>query len=520
MPHKKPFPAQPQRPAAQLPKHDPVTRLAGTNFPAVGMTLNSYKHSPFSVAEAPLHTEAQVRKSSKFRNFLRGFTIKRVSLTLALLVLLVGGWVGGKFVYNTHKVFGGNILGVLSTTKLKGEDVGRVNILLAGNSADDVGHSGGDLTDSIMLLSLDTKNHKAYMMSIPRDLWVNVGDSGYSKINYAYVAGKKNNFNQSGFPQGGMGMLESIVEANFGVNINYYALVNYAALRDAVNAVGGIDFTVASTDKRGIYDPNIDYVTHKPLVKLTNGVHHIDGEQALDIARARGDSAYSYGFPRSDFDRTENQRKLLVALEQKAITAGVLASPTKLSSLSDAVGSNVKSDITISEVRRLYDLIKEMKGSDITSVGLNSANGKNLLDSYTSPDGQSALVPAAGLDDYSDIQKYLKQITSSDLLVREGSQMVVLNGTNTSGLASQVRTKLTSKNISVLATGDATDTAVTQIVDETGGKKPATVAYLKKLYPKAVVTATSPYTKAYNADIILVLGTDAVPKTTSTTSTQ
>lgn len=518
MPHKKPFPAQPKRPAAAAPKHDPQTRAAGSNFPAVGMTLNSYKHSPFSATQGEIKTVAKVRKTGKWQTFKRGFTIKRVALTLALLVLLTVGWVGGKFVYNTHRVFGGNILGVLTTTKLKGEEKGRVNILLAGNSADDAGHNGAQLTDSIMLLSIDTKNHKAYMMSIPRDLWVNIGDDGYNKINYAYVSGQKNKFNESGFPTGGMGLLESIVEQNFGVDINYYALINYQALKNAVDAVGGVDFTVQSTDPRGIYDPNIDWTTHKPLVKLTNGTHHIDGEQALDISRARGDSAYSYGFPRSDFDRTENQRKLLVALESKAITAGVLASPTRLSSLSDALGNNVKSDITISEVRRMYDLIKDMKGGDIASVGLNSANGKNLLQSYTSPDGQSALTPAAGFDDYSDIKAYLKQITSSNLLVREAAQLVVLNGTNTVGLASQVRTKLQSKDLTVLATGDGNDQAVTLIVDDSGGKKPATIAYLKKLYPKATVTTTSPYTKAYNADIILVLGTDAIPKTTSSTS--
>jgi LCP family protein required for cell wall assembly len=520
MPHKKPFPAQPPRPSRAQPKHDPVTRAGSTNFPAVGMTMSSYKHSPFSTAEIQPKQIAKVRKPGKLRAFLHGFTVKRVALTLALVVLVIGVWVGGKFVYNTHRVFGGNILGVLTTAKLKGEDRGQVNILLAGNSSDDVGHDGGQLTDSIMLLSIDTRNHKAYMMSIPRDLWVNIGNDGYNKINFAYVSGLNHKFSQSGFPDGGMGQLESIVEQSFGVNIDYYALINYQALKNAVDAVGGIDFNVQSSDKRGLYDPNIDYVTHKPLVKLTNGIHHIDGEQALDISRARGDSAYSYGFPRSDFDRTENQRKLLVAREAKAITAGVLASPTRLSSLSDALGNNVKSDITISEVRRMYDLIKDMKSGDIASVGLNSANGKNLLASYQSPDGQSALVPAAGFDDYSDIKAYIKQITSSDLLVREASQLVILNGTNTVGLASQVKTKLQAKNITVLLTGDGNDQAITQIVDDSGGKKPATIAYLKKLYPKATVVTTSPYTQTYNADIILVLGTDAVPKTTTPSTSQ
>ena len=101
---------------------------------------------------------------------------------------------------------------------------------------------------------------------------------------------------ENGYPSGGMGQLEQVVEENFGIAINYYALIDYSAFRDAVNAVGGIDVTIASSDPRGLYDPNIDYTTHGPLVKLTNGVHHLNGQQALDLVCARGDSANSYGF--------------------------------------------------------------------------------------------------------------------------------------------------------------------------------------------------------------------------------
>jgi LCP family protein required for cell wall assembly len=523
MPNKKPFPAQPAKPVAQRPGHNAATLQQSPHFPAVGMTLSSYKHSPFASGQAP--ESRTLPKSAPPNRLKRAFskiTIKRTAITLSLLVLISVGWIGGKFVYNTHKVFGGNILSVLSTTKLKGEDHGRVNILLAGNSSDDAGHSGAELTDSIMLLSIDTKNHSIFMMSIPRDLWVNIGDYGYSKINYAYVYGNKTKFSSDGFPNGGMGQLESVLEENLSIDINYYALVNYQALKDAVDAVGGVDFTVASSDKRGLFDPNIDYSVkggRAPLVKLTNGLHHLNGQQALNLSRARGDSAYSYGFPRSDFDRTENQRKLLVSLKAKVVTAGTLASPTKLSSLSDVLGHNVKSDLKINEVRRMYDIVKDVGGSNITSVGLNSANGKNLLTSYTSPDGQSALTPAAGINDYTNIQDYIKQITSNNPVVREGAQTVLLNGTNTVGFATAQKSALEAKELQVVAIGDATDTAVTTIIDDSAGKYPGTIAFLKKQYPKAVVTTTSTYTKQYNADIIVVLGTDALPKKATTSQT-
>src|SRR5258708_30037544 len=108
-----------------------------------------------------------------------------------------------------------------------------------------------------------------------------------------------------------MGLLAEVIQQNLGIKTNYYALINYNALKDGVNAVGGIGVNIQSSDPRGLYDPSIDWSTHGPLVKLKNGVQHLNGEQALDLARARGDAYGSYGFARSDFDRTQNQRMMM-----------------------------------------------------------------------------------------------------------------------------------------------------------------------------------------------------------------
>ena len=485
------------------------------SFPGVGVTFQSYNHE----STRPVKPRVAA-KPSRWKRFFRVFTLRRSVVVVALLVLVIGGWLGGKFVYNAHKLFGGNIFNVLSTTKLSGEDSGRVNILLAGNSADDVGHDGADLTDSILVLSINTKDHNAFMLSIPRDLWVDVPDEGYSKINYAYVAGQTDKFSENGYPDGGMGLLEETIQQKLGLTINYYALIDYNAFKQAVDAVGGIDLNIQSTDKRGLYDPSIDYVTHGPLVKLTNGTHHLDGEAALDLARARGDNYRAYGFPQSDFDRTNHQRQMLVALKTKAVSAGVITNPSKLSSLSDAIGNNVKTDFNLSEVHRLYDLTKDINANSIASIGLNNANGKDLLANYTAADGEAALIPADGIDDYSDIQAFLKQITSSDPVVREGASLVVLNGAGTQGLASSVKASLTAKNYSVDAVGDALATQpTTTIIDTSGGKYPLTLQQLHKLYPKATVTTTNPYAAVYKTDIILVLGQDAIPATTGTAAT-
>jgi hypothetical protein len=118
--------------------------------------------------------------------------VLRLSLIVISLVVAVGGWLGWSVLGNLNKVFHGNIISdaqaLFSNTALKGENQGRVNILLAGDSTDDPGHAGAVLTDSILLLSINTKSHSVFLLSIPRDLWVNVpGVSSYQKINAAYA---------------------------------------------------------------------------------------------------------------------------------------------------------------------------------------------------------------------------------------------------------------------------------------------------------------------------------------------
>jgi polyisoprenyl-teichoic acid--peptidoglycan teichoic acid transferase len=514
-PRRIPVSSEPRK--AARPMQDVATKnKQADNFPSVGMTLRSYQYDPKDRNNR--RGQPVTVKRSRLKALKDKITLKRTVIVVALLVLIVGGYVGGKFAYNAHKLFGGNILNVLKTTELKGEKEGRVNILLAGNSADDPGHDGADLTDSIMIISIDTKSNKALLLSIPRDLWVDV-DDGYQKINAAYVVGEADGFRATGYPDGGMGNLEQVVGDIVGMPIHYYALVNYRALKQAVDAVGGVDITIKSEDKRGIYDPSIDYYTNGPLVKLSNGTHHLNGQQALGLARARGDNYRAYGFAGSDFQRTEHQRQLLVALKSKAVSAGVLSNPARMSSLADAIGNNVKTDLKLDEVRRLYDISKLINGSAIQSLSLNDANGKNLLSSYATPYGQSALIPAAGIGDYSDIQAHIKRQTSSNPVVQESAKIVILNGTDVSGLASKVKNRLTRQDFIIDDIGDAgiATQSKTAIINTSGETKPATKAALVKVFGNNVTTQ-NPYANMYDADFIIVVGTDQ--NTSNTKATQ
>jgi LCP family protein required for cell wall assembly len=497
----KPISSEPPHPSDQS-----VALEEASPFPGIGMTIASYNQDVFTAMKS-----AKPEKVSFWRRLWSKRSLKRVALVLIICLLLVGGWLGFKFIYNSTKIFGGSVLDVFNSTKLKGEKNGRVNILLAGNSADDLGHDGAELTDSIMIVSIDTRKNEAFMMSVPRDLWVDIPGHGHHKINEAYVDGERDKFSESGYAQGGMGLLQKVIAKNFDIPLHYYALINYNAFRDTVNAVGGVDVVIDSSDRRGLYDSNFLAREGGPL-KLSNGPHHLDGDLALKLARARGDGARTYGFPASDHDRTKHQRQLLLALKEKAFSTGVLVNPVRLSSLMDALGNNVKTDLKLSEVKRLVEIGQKVSDSKIASIGLNDANGKNLLKSYRSSSGQAALIPAAGMDDFSEIRNYLRQLMSSDPIAREGASVTVLNGTEVHGLAAKASRLLTSKNIMMDDLADAPNRPETLIINNSGGSKPATLGLLKKTFgSNSEVTNNSPaFADRYDSDFVVVLGADQI----------
>ena len=460
-------------------------------------------------------------KTDKPKRSWRRITKKGALVVLALFVLS-GGWLGWKVYRNTAKVFGNNnplhVLSAFKPVPLKGQDTGHVNILLAGNSSGEAGHGGENLTDSIMLVSINTKEHTAFMLSIPRDLWVDVPGMGYGKIN---TTGAASAFSESGYPKGGMGALEKTLSEDLGVPINYYALVNYSAFRDAVNSVGGIDVNIQSEDQRGLYDPSFRANEGGPL-KLPNGVNHLNGQVALNLARARGDPYNgvrgAYGFPNSDFDRTEHQRQMMLALKDKIISAKTLSNPVKIGELMDSIGNNVQTDFQLNELASLYYLMKDVKSSNIQSLSLNDADGKNLLANYTAAGGQSALIPAAGVDDYSDIQKFINKTLNANKVSKEGANVVVLNGGEIVGLAKREGDLMAKKGMNITQVGDAPASATTTtVIDNSGAKKPETKKALKALFGDHF-SSDAALAQQYNADFVVILGANQ-PDITDSSST-
>jgi len=472
----------------------------------VGMTIpTNYRTSNRSIAKS-------TKKNKKPRSKKKKMAIW-TSIILILLIVGFGGYVLVNGLNAIDKVFHGNVFSDLTapfeSDILKGENNGRVNILLAGWQGQ--GSDEGPLTDSIMVVSIDTRNDTAFVLSIPRDLWVYVpGLHSYQKIN---AAADDVHFRKAGYPNGGMGELEFIVNKQLGIPIDYEVLVDYTAFKDAVNAVGGITVDIKSPNPLGLYDP----YAH---LKLPNGVVNLNAQQALDLALARGDGPGSYGFPLADFDRTEHQRQILLAVFQKATQLNFLDNPQNITNLFNSFGNNVNTDLSFKDILALAKIANKMNLNQIESFAFSYAKTDNhphpiLTNYYSRSTGEDAIIPVSGIGNYSALTKYYDQLTSSNPLVQESAPIVILNGTNQPGLAGKVRTILQQKGYHVAYIADAKQQySSSLIINQSGGGEPKTQTALQNLFKGVSMTSTVGYSgessqaNGYLSSFVIVLGSN------------
>ncbi len=489
----------------------------------------SLPNSSYSLSSNSLIQES-INKDKKSKLVKKKWSRKRKTLTtlLTIVVIFLGltGWFGSKIISSLDKVFHGNIFtdaqALFGQSNLK-ESNGRVNILVAGDSTDQPNHPGAILTDSIMVLSYNPSNHTGFMLSIPRDLWVYIpGLHSYQKINASVDV---TNFKAAGYPNGGVGQLEQIIQTDLGIPIDYYAIVNYAAVKDSVNAVGGVTINIHSPDPRGIYDA----YTH---LNLPNGQDHLNGQQALDLSRARGDTAagdVSYGIPNSDFTRTMYQREIVGAILKKAMTVGVLSNPIKITSLFNAFSNNVTTDL---KIQSILSLVKDVRSMNISKIGShtysNSLSGdpSPLLIDYTDPSsGQEALIPSEGIGNYGGLKAYFQSLSSNNPLTKENASVEILNGTNVSGLAKKAQQSLQAKGVSNVSIGNAvySNYTTSMVVNNVGAKDSATSTLLQQMFPGSEVshsngTVESKEATKYNDNFVVILGQNYVTNLGSSTN--
>ncbi|MGB3024090.1 MAG: LCP family protein [Candidatus Saccharimonadales bacterium] len=462
--------------------------------------------------------EAEENQPKKPRRRINKKAVKRTLVILAIVLLSIGGYFAYKVIFASNSIFQGNIFDVFSGRALQKDAMGRSNILLFGTSEDDPGHDGSELTDSMMVISLDQAKKNAVMFSIPRDLWVEYGQAclaGYQgKINALYECAKQGSSDATGANK-----LKEVVGSVFGMDIQYYAKVNYAALKDAVNAVGGITVTIDSDNPDGIMDPNFDWqcgatraqrVAKCPpnghMVDYANGPVQLDGDHALALARARDATGRGYGLDGGNFSREQYQQKIIVALKDKAVSAGTLANPVAVSGLIDSFGNNITTNFATGEIKTLVELTNNTKSDSIRSISLVKED-KPLV-TTGSYSGQSIVRPVAGLTNYSQIQSFIQSQLSGETGTTEEATIEVLNATDLSGVASKKQTELASKGVIVTSIGDAPTTREYALkwFDQTGGSKPQTAKKLSDVLGQGSSGSTLPTGVRSTADFVIIIG--------------
>ncbi len=436
---------------------------------------------------------------------------KRIIKSVALIFLafvLVGGFMFGNAFLKARKIFGGGggapaLNANVDPTKLKGEGDGRVNVLMLGKGG--AGHDGADLTDTILILSIDPIQKNASMLSIPRDLWVK-SDGGQSKINAVYanakykvLNGKKTSDINERAEQAGLAAIESKIEEVAGIPIHYNVMIDFAAFEKAINTVGGIDINV---DKNGVvYERLYDTTRGKPYVlDVKQGPNHFDGQRALFYARSRHTSA------RGDFDRSERQRAVIIALKNKVMSAGTYSNPVKINQLVNEFGSHVRSNFSTGEVLRVYDI---MKGIDSTKIGsLDLVTPPNVLIKSGNINGLSTQQPAAGLFDYSQINSFVRNTLKDGYINNENASIAVFNGSTIVGLAARRADDLKSYgyNITTVANAPTKNYSQTMLVDLTGGKKKYTQHYLEQRLKVTTTTKLPDGINPNGAEFVIILG--------------
>ena len=334
------------------------------------------------------------RKVKKEKTSIPLWTKILIVVLSSIIVLMVAAAIFGYMLLShTANVFKGNPMDILIGTELAKDENNLTNVLIFGTSEDAEGHGGGLLTDSILVASIDQEKKTSKIFSIPRDLWVN------ATYMCALDEYKNNKDRASRY------FAKKVSEIT-GLNLQYYISLDWNALKTVVDELGGIDVDVYADDESGIHDS----CQHLDLAKGMN--YGLNGSTALKLARARNagcDEGGDFGLSRSNFDREINQQRIFSAIKNKAFSIGILTKPTKVIRLIDSLGDNVKTNITMAEVRTLIDIATHLE-EEVESVSTvdQFGVGRIGIQSVVLPRGASTYNESS-MFSYGDFQRYLRK---------------------------------------------------------------------------------------------------------------
>ncbi len=371
----------------------------------------------------------------------------------------------------------------------------RVTVLVMGVDLRDLEtNEGPPRTDTMMLLTIDPATGTAGMLSIPRDMWVAIPGYDYGKINTAYQLGEIFDL-----PGGGPGLAMASVEQLLGIEIDYYAQVDFHAFEKLIDEIGGVKLNIPEEIK-------VDPRGGKPIRKLQPGIQTLPGDIALAYARSRNT-------PGGDFDRADRQQQVILAIRDRILTFDLL--PTLIArapAIYQDIADGIRTNLTLDQMIRIGLLAGQIAPENIHRAVI----GADAVIFDMSPEGQEILKPIP--DQIRLVRDEIFASTSSgspvvvnksleELIAEEAAKLSVLNGTTVPGLAATTSGMLTDEGFLVTLTDNADQLyAMTTIIDYSG--KPYTLQFLIELLninPSHIFHSYDPDSKV---DIQIILGDD------------
>ncbi len=456
---------------------------------------------------------------------------------LLFFVIILGGvgvFYGSTILNKTNQIFTNktNIfkrvgqLIVSDDKPLKGEEeTGKVSVLLLGIGGQ--GHEGPNLTDTMIVATIDIKTKEVLFTSIPRDFLVQIPGRGYNKINAVYAYAELDNAGRGG--DAAIAAAEKVT----GLKIPYFAVVDFKGFVKAVDRVGGLDITIDRTFTDSSY-PNYNY-GYLPPQTFTKGNEHMNGERALIFARSRkGNNGEG-----SDFARSERQKKIMVAMRDKLLQLNITDLGTINNLLSDFT-ENFRTNFEPYELKRLANIAKDINGDNTYSVSLEPDNVlicDGMVDMATgrpapppvpkteiiiNEDGEEEEViveeapaitriyvvqPCSGVT-LSQITNHLMMVMSVASLQKEAATIEVINTTGKSTATQRWRDLSSSAaGVTIKFSNSKTPVDRSILYDNSSGKMPKTLDYLNMNF--GLGKSDLPYTQS-TADFVIILGNDSL----------
>ena len=379
----------------------------------------------------------------------------------------------------------------------------RITILIIGLDARDLeAKTEASRSDTMLLLTLDPISKTAGMLSVPRDMWVNIPPpvNKYAKINTAYYLG-----DLLKLPGGGPAMAVKTVQSFLGVPIQYYAQIDFQAFEKFIDTIGGINVTVSQEMDIDPLGKTKDGKSN--TIHLVPGRVHLDGPAALGFARNRHD------LTGGDFDRASNQQEVIMGIREKILRVNMLPTlVSKAAQIYQDLSNGIHTNLTLDQVIKLA-----MFGINIQPDHIKkSVLGPNEVDFAKSADGLDILIPKP-----DQIRLVRDEVFTTGgpagpaagnqdelaLVKTEGAKVSLRNGSSTTGLANLTSEYFKKVGLNIVETSNA-DKVYNQTMITIYNGKPYTAAYLAKVMNVPTVQIVQQYTPDSKTDIIVVIGQD------------